>query len=203
MFHLFIYSLNFLSSAFRFFLQQSCWQNFLLQQNSLEPSGRVDDWCFGHSSGSKFLNFDFHHCCNSCQQNYLCVHPAIPIIMGANIGTSVTNTLVSLAQATERNQFRRALSGAVVHDMFNVPSVVVFLLIEAACGYLYHLTSYSVCKMSLYSGRRGATRKRLTKIIKPFTNMIIQLDKKIITKIEHGNKSAQSKCLSDTGVIKE
>ena len=71
----------------------------------------------------------------------ICVHPAIPIIMGINIGTSVTNTLVLLAQATERNQFRRAFAGEVVLDMFNVLFVVVFLLIEAACGYLYHLTS--------------------------------------------------------------
>ena len=67
----------------------------------------------------------------------ICVHPEIPIIKGANIGTSVTNTLVSLAQATERNQFRIAFASAVVHDMFNVLSVVVFLLIEAECGYLY------------------------------------------------------------------
>ncbi|PVD20447.1 hypothetical protein C0Q70_18603 [Pomacea canaliculata] len=39
---------------------------------------------------------------------------AIPIIMGANIGTSVTNTLVSLAQASDRNEFRRAFAGATV-----------------------------------------------------------------------------------------
>ena len=126
--------------------------------------------------------------------------------MGANIGTSVTNTLVSLAQVTERNQFRRAFAGAVVHDMFNILSVVVFLPIEAACGYLYHLTSYIVRKMSLHSGSKGAKKEMLKKITKPFTNMIIQLDKKIITKIARGEKSAQSESLikhwCDKGVKK-
>lgn len=37
----------------------------------------------------------------------LTVQSAIPIIMGANIGTSVTNTIVALMQAGDRNEFRR------------------------------------------------------------------------------------------------
>lgn len=40
------------------------------------------------------------------------VKQAIPIIMGANIGTTVTNTLVALTQSTDRNTFRRAFAGA-------------------------------------------------------------------------------------------
>lgn len=35
------------------------------------------------------------------------VKSAVPIIMGSNIGTSVTNTIVALMQAGERNQFKR------------------------------------------------------------------------------------------------
>ena len=62
------------------------------------------------------------------------VRPAIPIIMGANIGTSVTNTIVSLAQSSNKDEFRRAFGGATVHDMFNWLSVLVFLPLEIACG---------------------------------------------------------------------
>ena len=40
------------------------------------------------------------------------VQYAIPIIMGANIGTSVTNTIVSMAFAGERLELERAVSGA-------------------------------------------------------------------------------------------
>lgn len=35
------------------------------------------------------------------------VRSAVPIIMGANIGTSVTNTIVAVMQAGDRNEFRR------------------------------------------------------------------------------------------------
>lgn len=64
----------------------------------------------------------------------LSVRVAIPIIMGANIGTSVTNTIVSLGQSGDRNQFRRAFGGATVHDMFNWLSVVILLPLELISG---------------------------------------------------------------------
>ena len=47
------------------------------------------------------------------------VRTAIPMIMGANIGTSVTNIIVALTQAGDREQFKRAFACANVHDMFN------------------------------------------------------------------------------------
>ena len=64
----------------------------------------------------------------------LTVELAIPIVMGANIGTSVTNTLVSLGEISHRNDFRRAFAGATVHDMFNWLSVLVLLPLEVATG---------------------------------------------------------------------
>merc|ERR1712078_946500 len=62
----------------------------------------------------------------------LTVRQAISLIMGANIGTSVTSTIVALAQSGNRNEFRRAFAAATVHDMFNFLTVVVLLPIEAA-----------------------------------------------------------------------
>ena len=56
--------------------------------------------------------------------------------MGANIGTSVTNTIVSMAQSGDRNEFRRAFAGATVHDMFNWLAVIVLLPLEVATGEL-------------------------------------------------------------------
>lgn len=64
----------------------------------------------------------------------LTVRVAIPIIMGANIGTSVTNTIVSMGQSGDRNQFRRAFGGATVHDMFNWLSVIILLPLELITG---------------------------------------------------------------------
>ena len=62
------------------------------------------------------------------------VRNAIPVIMGSNIGTSVTNTIVAIGQITNKNDHRRAFAGATVHDMFNWLTVIVLLPIEAATG---------------------------------------------------------------------
>lgn len=40
------------------------------------------------------------------------VKQAIPIVMGSNIGTTVTNTIVSLSQSSDREMFERAFAGA-------------------------------------------------------------------------------------------
>ena len=56
------------------------------------------------------------------------------MVMGANIGTSVTNTIVSLGHATDRNEFRRAFAGATVHDMFNWLAVLCLFPIEWISG---------------------------------------------------------------------
>jgi len=55
---------------------------------------------------------------------------SIPIIMGANIGTSITGLLVSMGHLRQRNEFRRSLSAACCHDFFNLLSVLVFLPLE-------------------------------------------------------------------------
>jgi sodium-dependent phosphate cotransporter len=66
----------------------------------------------------------------------LTVSNAIPIIMGANIGTTVTNTLVSLGHVSRRDEFKRAISAATVHDFFNLICVAVLFPVELATGYL-------------------------------------------------------------------
>jgi len=64
----------------------------------------------------------------------LTVSNAIPIIMGANIGTSVTNTLVSLAHINRSVEFRRSFSASTVHDIFNLLAVLV----------IFHLPSVKI-----------------------------------------------------------
>lgn len=59
------------------------------------------------------------------------------MIMGANIGTSVTSTIVALTQMGDTEQFERAFSGAVVHDFFNWLTVIVLFVLEVSTGLLY------------------------------------------------------------------
>src|SRR5690625_2035139 len=67
---------------------------------------------------------------------------AIPILLGANVGTTMTSTLVSLGAAGDRNQFRRAFSAASVHDMYNLLSVAIFFPLEWAFGILDHVGNW-------------------------------------------------------------
>ncbi|XP_027691847.1 sodium-dependent phosphate transport protein 2B-like isoform X1 [Vombatus ursinus] len=123
----------------------------------------------------------------------LTVKAAIPIIMGANIGTSVTNTIVALMQAGDRDEFRRAFAGATVHDFFNWLSVLVLLPLEAITNYLYHLTNVIVKSFNIKSGDDAP--ELLKVITDPLTKLIIQLDKKVINEIATGNEAAKNKSL--------
>ena len=62
------------------------------------------------------------------------VQPAIYMVMGANIGTSVTNTIVAVGHVAERDEFRRGFAGATVHDMFNWLAVICILPVEYISG---------------------------------------------------------------------
>ena len=134
----------------------------------------------------------------------LTVQHAVPIIMGANIGTSVTNTIVSFAQSPNRDEFRRAFGGATVHDMFNWLSVIVLLPIEIITHYLYWL-SYALT--GNITGDSSANQDLLKALTSPFTKLIIQLDKKVIENIALGKKQylnmslIKSKCGSTVSLV--
>ena len=68
--------------------------------------------------------------------NPLPVINAVPMIMGANIGTTVTNTIVSMAHMGRKEEFRRAFAVATCHDFFNFIAVAVLLPLELWTGYL-------------------------------------------------------------------
>jgi solute carrier family 34 (sodium-dependent phosphate cotransporter) len=68
--------------------------------------------------------------------NPLPVENAVPMIMGANIGTTVTNTVVALGHMGQREEFRRAFAAATCHDFFNFLSVLLLLPLELAFGVL-------------------------------------------------------------------
>ncbi len=55
---------------------------------------------------------------------------AIPLVMGANIGTSLTSTIVSLGHVRDGKEFHRAFSAATVHDAFNIVAVAILLPLE-------------------------------------------------------------------------
>ncbi|NXU80037.1 NPT2A protein, partial [Oreotrochilus melanogaster] len=121
------------------------------------------------------------------------VRSAIPIIMGSNIGTSVTNTIVALMQAGDRSEFKRAFAGATVHDCFNWLSVLVLLPLEVVSGYLHRVTHLVVATFNIRSGKDAPDLLKI--ITEPFTKLIIQLDKSVITGIATGDESLRNRSL--------
>ena len=69
-------------------------------------------------------------------ENPLPLSNAVPMIMGANIGTTVTNTIVSLAHMGRREEFEKAFPVAICHDVFNYICVVLLLPLEVYTGFL-------------------------------------------------------------------
>jgi len=66
----------------------------------------------------------------------LSVEHAVPMILGANIGTTITNTLVSIGHVRRSNEFQRAFAAATVHDFFNLMVVAVMLPLELTTHFL-------------------------------------------------------------------
>ena len=115
--------------------------------------------------------------------NIIDVQTAIPIIMGSNIGTSITNTLVSHAHIKNIDEFKRAFAGATVHDMFNFLSVLLLLPIEVISQSLGWsiLFNFSNVLTNLFLGSSGATFKSPIKaIVSPFSSLFLKVNKDVI-----------------------
>ena len=69
------------------------------------------------------------------------VELAVPMIMGANIGTTVTSTLAALGSIRRGQEFRRAVAAATVHDFFNLLAVAVLLPLELLTGFMTRLAT--------------------------------------------------------------
>src|SRR5688572_7804088 len=61
---------------------------------------------------------------------------AVPIIMGANIGTTITSTIVSLGFISKKKEFRRAVAAGTYHDFFNILTVIILFPLEYYYGFL-------------------------------------------------------------------
>jgi sodium-dependent phosphate cotransporter len=61
---------------------------------------------------------------------------ATPVIMGANVGTTITSTIVSLGFINKKNEFRRAVAAGTYHDFFNILTVVILFPLEYNYGFL-------------------------------------------------------------------
>ncbi|XP_023392219.1 sodium-dependent phosphate transport protein 2C [Pteropus vampyrus] len=117
--------------------------------------------------------------------NLLTVRTSVPIIMGVNVGTSITSTLVSMAQSGDRDEFRRAFGGSAVHGIFNWLSVLILLPLECAVAPLEKLSALVLNATSLQPG--GHAPDILKVLTQPLTHFIVQLDTNVIVESAAGS----------------
>ncbi|XP_037068212.1 sodium-dependent phosphate transport protein 2B-like, partial [Pollicipes pollicipes] len=138
----------------------------------------------------------------------LSVRIAIPMVMGANIGTSITNDIVSLTQFPDRHVFERAFGGACAYDMFNLLSVLVMLPLELFIqavnpggeGYLEYLTSVILNATRFRTTTKYRIRVLQT-ITRPLTDRMVLLDEAVLEEWVHNttNVSDNSLIVRDCG----
>jgi sodium-dependent phosphate cotransporter len=71
----------------------------------------------------------------------LTLNHALPIVIGANVGTTVTSTFVSLSYITRRFEFRKAVATATMHDFFNILVALILFPLEYFTGAISHTAS--------------------------------------------------------------
>jgi sodium-dependent phosphate cotransporter len=101
------------------------------------------------------------------------VPTAIPIIMGANIGTSVTNTFVSLGHIGRKSEFKRAFAASTIHDFFNLIAVLILFPLQYFTNFLGILSAWVA---GLITGGVDAKFSSPIKVVvKPAVNFLMDL----------------------------
>ncbi len=99
---------------------------------------------------------------------------AVPMIMGANIGTTITAIMVSFGSIQRPAEFERAFSAALLHLIFNLVAVAIIFPLEATTGALTHLAEAG---QSMFSNVGGM---KLADPMKAVTGPFVALMKAIV-----------------------
>jgi sodium-dependent phosphate cotransporter len=94
------------------------------------------------------------------------IEAAVPMIMGANIGTTITNTLASLGHARRNEEFRRAFTAATMHDFFNIIAVSIFFPLQLATGFLTVMAEWLADLFGDNNVSGGETKSPLKQAVK-------------------------------------
>jgi solute carrier family 34 (sodium-dependent phosphate cotransporter) len=103
----------------------------------------------------------------------LTLRGAIPIIMGANIGTTITSAIVSIGHVSRKQEFQRAFAAATLHEFFNILAVISLFTLEQ----FTHILETSAQSLSGAFVNMGGIRflSPLKAITKPVIDILVSL----------------------------
>jgi sodium-dependent phosphate cotransporter len=103
----------------------------------------------------------------------LTIELAVPMLMGANIGTTTTNTIVSVGHVTRPAEFERAFAASTVHDFFNVLAAIVILPVEI---FFHPVQKMAVFLQGAFEGAGGMSlASPLKAVVSPLTGLVTEL----------------------------
>jgi solute carrier family 34 (sodium-dependent phosphate cotransporter) len=103
----------------------------------------------------------------------LTIELAVPIVMGANIGTTTTNTIVAIGHVTRPAEFERAFAASTVHDFFNLLAAFTILPIEV---FFHPVQKSAVFLQSTFAGAGGMKlASPLKVVIRPLADFVTGL----------------------------
>lgn len=106
--------------------------------------------------------------------NSISLQHAVPIVMGANIGTTLTSTIVSLSYITKKREFRKAIAAGTAHDIFNIIVVILLFPLELKYQFLSGLSSYLATKVQILSLTSGAGVTGLLDLFNPLSGALLE-----------------------------
>ena len=123
------------------------------------------------------------------------VKSAVPIIMGANIGTCVTNSFIALTLAGDPQEFKRAFSAATLNDGFNLMTTALMLPIEILTGFLYIVSDKITNAMPFENSEQIAKANFMNAILTPVTDLFILLNATAVDLLSSGDKNIKDVAL--------
>lgn len=112
------------------------------------------------------------------------VKQGIYLVMGANVGTSATSMIVSLAHMGNGTELERAFAGASILCVFNLFTLVILFPMELIFNYLYRFTEIML-PASVGEGEKW--EGPIKKIVSPLANLILMANSDLIADISTGD----------------
>lgn len=103
----------------------------------------------------------------------LTLSQAVPLVMGANIGTTITSTLVAFSFIMKKREFKKALAAGVLHDVFNILTVILLFPLEVYFGFLSQLSNYLTMSFFDLGGQYDGTYSYNVLFTRPLTTWLI------------------------------
>lgn len=115
------------------------------------------------------------------------VKSAIPIIMGSNIGTCVTNCFIALTFSGDPIKFKRAVSAATLNDIFNFLTTIILLSSEILFSLIFILSDKLTSLIPFDHPHLMKNANFISVILNPVCDLFIKIDINAVNSINQGS----------------